>query len=740
MTSATANTEFRDSYYRMATTSDGENVRIRTRISHTLRALQRERLGEKRSMLSGPSVSKMLIEIERRKAQHMTSTNSDASTLGADADSGELWVEKWRAKKWVDLVGDERVHRQVLRWIQHWSYAVFKKPVATTAAPKLFHSHVNSNNWSPPQPNDPLQRPLKKLLLLHGPPGLGKTTVAHVAAKQAGYDVLEINASDERGGTAVLGKITGALESHRVGKRPVCIIVDEIDGGAESGFIRVLLDILNSDTKAVVQNASVAGQATRKKKKSAKPLLRPIIAICNDPYVSALRCLRPLSEVVSYKRAATNVITQRLREICASENLVVDNRTLTELVENMDGDMRGCVNTLQFDMGTGESGIGQKDVSANPNAIVGRVFREGPRVTDRRASLRNIVEEVERNGEFDKITMGCFALYPSMQYADDLLSKPVAAGDWLHFYDRLSHSLYHDQQRDMSQYLAYPASTFRMMFSSQSNNVKEYGIPKTDYEARDAQRSNKEIIKQLLSEARPSLHQMFEQDLVIATELAPNLMTITNPRLNPAGSSVLIERERELQRHAVDVMLDFGLTYVQHRAENSAFVYKMDPAVEELSTFSEQDKERAAVGKYTSRQLIAQELEREKMRRGARPEGYLAKDMSSQKRWRNDGDEAEQEDSVRAKRSRVTELEVRNKENIPDGQNKLARATFRSFFSTSSPPKGQDNNGHLRQSSAQARRDRAKKDRKQNVWVQFHDGFSNAVRKPIPWSEFWREI
>ena len=38
----------------------------------------------------------------------------------------------------------------------------------------------------------------KRALLLAGPPGIGKTSTAHVVAAEAGFEVIEFNASDTR--------------------------------------------------------------------------------------------------------------------------------------------------------------------------------------------------------------------------------------------------------------------------------------------------------------------------------------------------------------------------------------------------------------------------------------------------------------------------------------------------------------------------------------------------------------
>jgi chromosome transmission fidelity protein 18 len=252
-----------------------------------------------------------------------------------------MWTEKYRAKKFTDLVGDERTHRSVLRWLKNWDPIVF--PGSSKPKPK-----ANKHGEFPEE------RAHRKILLLTGPPGLGKTTLAHVCAKQAGYEVQEINASDERSRDVVRGRIRDMVGTENVrgtdsktedGKvrkagRPVAVVVDDVDGvvggsggGGEGGFVKALIDLVALDQK---NSASTSDSAPKRKQRGDKfRILRPLILICNDVYHPSLRPLRQstIAEIIHIRKPPLNMVVTRMHSIFEREGVPSDSDGVRRLCE-----------------------------------------------------------------------------------------------------------------------------------------------------------------------------------------------------------------------------------------------------------------------------------------------------------------------------------------------------------------------------------------------------------------------
>lgn len=106
------------------------------------------------------------------------------------------------------LILNKGINRLLLTWLKSWDYVVFGKELpsndkkqqkaeANRQASKKRKRIFDQNEIELEEKLselDEYKRPKIKVALLSGAPGLGKTTMAHVIANRAGYNVIEMNA------------------------------------------------------------------------------------------------------------------------------------------------------------------------------------------------------------------------------------------------------------------------------------------------------------------------------------------------------------------------------------------------------------------------------------------------------------------------------------------------------------------------------------------------------------------
>jgi len=81
------------------------------------------------------------------------------------------------------------------------------------------------------------KKPFRDVLLLHGSPGIGKTTMALAAARSAGMEPLEINASQSMRSHEDVAQLINSCRHTRTlsslirgDNKAMCLILDEVDG------------------------------------------------------------------------------------------------------------------------------------------------------------------------------------------------------------------------------------------------------------------------------------------------------------------------------------------------------------------------------------------------------------------------------------------------------------------------------------------------------------------------------
>ncbi|KAI9201867.1 uncharacterized protein BJ171DRAFT_196839 [Polychytrium aggregatum] len=777
----------------------GADVRRQAKISELVTS---ERSNPTSKGLLGVDIARLMSECEKEKELEAIGYNERAQVTTAEVmarnpepkqDPGvshdkakhrhDLFVNKYSPRTYIDLVGDESINREVLIWVKEWEYCVFGKSSRSTAH-QLSKTRKRTGDGGNEMANtDPLHRPSKRILMLSGPPGFGKTTLANVVATHCGYNVIEINASDDRTGDMLSRKLKGALESHSIsGSRPNLIIIDEIDGASASGagdqnFIKVLTDLVNSDSKAPADGDGSA--ADKGKKKKGTGLLRPIICICNDPYAPVLRNLRMIAHMVNFQKPAMKLLAKRIYDICRYEGIQTDLRASMALCEMTEGDIRSSLNTIQFiqkkfsvmNMDTLKTvDVGHKDMqrslfrvwddvftitSASKRSSLGRrpdhdsAVRVDPKAEDlSNRFISRIFALVHASGEYDKVMMGCFHNYPRMNVFDTTStlnsgapSKIEQALDWMYFYDQVHRRVQHHQY-DFAAYYPSVIATFHRLFSTTLPPAIEY--PRRELENLQKTAGLQNISQSFLHSMSSGSRRRWTNEPMVIMELLPFLLRIVSPEMRQGNVQLLKAEEKAVLDRLVDIMIDFGLQFRQQkRSDEAAYSYRLDPPIDTfIQSFSNGSVgfDSIAAPKnilpwpYAIKQMIAQEIEKERLirtelhtreRAGTAAPAVDERGITGGKRVVA-GSSSAKFGSPTKSRAAHAPAGLKSPKLVPKKLDIESEAVARDFFGR---PILVDQKKQEKENAA------ANADPKPQVTYKFNEGFSNAVRKPLLMSQ-----
>ncbi|AMD22916.1 HHR147Cp [Eremothecium sinecaudum] len=666
----------------------------------------------------GVNINELRDRIEAHKSSKKAADGLDENIRA----NKRLWVEKWRPRKFLDLVGNEKNNRRVMRWLRQWSPVVFGEmlPSDPMLARLQQYRSEGAQNMMIEKELDPLHRPSKRILLIHGPPGVGKTSVAHVVATQAGYDVMEINASDERAGNIVKEKVNNSLFNDSLSGKPVCVIADEIDGSIEHGLVKTLIDVVRNDSKAT-QNLLLRNEGSvRKKKKtkySNKLLTRPIIAICNNLYASALEQLRHHCEIVSFIPASENALLDRLEHVCKKEGVNVQKKVLKQLVYLSQGDVRNSLNNLQFMATNGElnadTDTQSKDISIPWFKLCNRVFYKNPK-EDAIVQFKELLRDLELNANYERLVDGCFQLYPTVKYSDIGISKPVKIYEWLYFNDMMAKSVY-EHNSELVRYCPMTIMQFHLLFSDVANKQEQW-VKNIDYEVRESRKSHAAMAYGILNKIPPK-YKIFNTIESLIMEVLPHLDQMLTPDFAKTRDFAV---KRKLMDSIIPLLEQFGLTLEHSKDQNFNNILCISPPFNEIIKINPKGSGEPAKRSSILNILLAR-LEEIKVQN---------KSKEVDKRSHEDRQEVKKNNNImpadyfKNQYKMVSLLDDNNPSNPSSG----AVASSSSSIAT---------NNHSPRTLGTSVSSYEESDDSIRIWVKYREGFSDAVRKSITWKTLW---
>ncbi|PSQ52370.1 AAA family ATPase [Halobacteriales archaeon SW_8_65_20] len=250
----------------------------------------------------------------------------------------------------------------------------------------------------------------REAVIIHGSPGVGKTSAAHALASDMNWPVIELNASDQRTGDAIdrvageaakSSTLTQASEGTPGRRLVVMDEADNIHGTYDRGGARAVTRIVKEGSQ-------------------------PMVLIANEFYEMS-RGLRNACQTIEFRDVSARSIVPVLRDLCRKEATEFEESALERIAEQNSGDLRGAVKDLQA-IADGRDAITTEDVTSGE-----------------RDTTRGIFEFLDSVLKEDDPQDALYLTYDVDETPDDLLlwaedkvSKVYDAGELARAYDHLA--------------------------------------------------------------------------------------------------------------------------------------------------------------------------------------------------------------------------------------------------------------------------------------------------------------
>ncbi len=333
-------------------------------------------------------------------------------------------------------------------------------------------------------------------LLIFGPPGTGKTAAVHLLAKEFGWNIIELNASDYRDRETIESRLLSAATSRSLFGGKNLILLDEIDEIA-AGF----------DKGAGVAIGNLIGKSKN-----------PIIFIANDMWDQSITFLRGKVEAVEFRRIMPDTIQRVLTNLCRRFSLAA-NKTAIEMIANRaNGDVRGAINDMSVIIGAGDDD--------EVTEVLG--------LRDRKIDVFNVLDKIFMN----KTISASLRAVTSTDLTNDMLIKWIdenipkkyrSSGEMNSAFDALAYATVFSTRAMRSQYYTYwrymnvlMSSGVALAKTSYPNSGVGYSFPKVIKElslSKGARNQNRTIAAKLQRNFHSSVRSIMRNEMRMLSQM-----------------------------------------------------------------------------------------------------------------------------------------------------------------------------------------------------------------------------